>query len=151
MKAYSVPLAALLALNPACTTKPSTCADHFAEGETAVIAEQSLSRPRTEYAGPETHAMLRTNESGQRGKAVLTIKPFQNEAESIVIDDITVENRLDSIELYGSAQITKDKAGLKIAKELKQLIDATIEVLQAESLPDNIPIVPMNNVDNPFK
>lgn len=80
-----------------------------------------------------------------------TIKPFQNEAESIAIDDLTVENRLDRVELYGSLQITKDKAGLQLARELKQLIDATVSTLEAEkNLPAHVAITPPNNVDNPF-
>lgn len=79
------------------------------------------------------------------------IKPFQDEAASIMIDDLTIENRLDRIELYGSLQITRDKAGLKLAKELKELIDATVAALQAEKLPDHIAIQPPDEVDNPFK
>ncbi|MES2534707.1 MAG: hypothetical protein V4632_02445 [Pseudomonadota bacterium] len=80
-----------------------------------------------------------------------TIKPFQNEADSIMIGDLTVENRLDRIEIYGSAQITRDKAGLKLAKELKKLVDATVTALQAEELPEQVPVKPAENVDNPFK
>ena len=79
------------------------------------------------------------------------IKPFQNEADSIMIDDLTIENGLDRIALYGSLQITRDKAGLKLAKELKALIDATVAALQAEKLPDHIAIQPPDEVDNPFK
>lgn len=80
-----------------------------------------------------------------------TIKPFQNEEESIAIDDLTVENRVDRIELYGSLQITKDKAGLQLARELKQLIDATINALEAEkNLPAQVTTTPPDNVGNPF-
>lgn len=80
-----------------------------------------------------------------------TIKPFQNEAESIAIDDLTIENRLDRVELYGSLQITKDKAGLQLARELKQLIDATVSALEAEkNLPAHVTITPPDNVGNPF-
>jgi hypothetical protein len=80
-----------------------------------------------------------------------TIKPFQNEEDSIAISDLTVENRFDRIELYGSLAITKDKAGLAIAQELKTLIDDTVEALQAEHLPDHVPIAPTDTIDNPFK
>lgn len=80
-----------------------------------------------------------------------TIKPFQNEEESIAIDDLTVENRLDRIELYGSLQITKDKAGLQRAHELKQLIDATVKALETEkNLPAHVAITPPDNIGNPF-
>jgi len=80
-----------------------------------------------------------------------TIKPFQNEEDSIAISDLTVENRFDRIELYGSLAITKDKAGLAIAQELKVLIDDTVTALQAEHLPDHVPIAPTDTIDNPFK
>lgn len=80
-----------------------------------------------------------------------TIKPFQNEADSIMIDDLTVENRLDRVALYGSLQITKDQAGLRLAKELKALVDATVAVLQNEDLPDHVPSAPTEKVENPFK
>jgi hypothetical protein len=80
-----------------------------------------------------------------------TFKPFQNEVESIEIDDLTIENRLDRIELYGSAQITKDKQGLRIAQELRQLIEATVKALEAEKdLPDQVPVTPPDKVRNPF-
>jgi hypothetical protein len=86
----------------------------------------------------------------RQGNKISTIKPFENEADSIDIGELTVENRLDRIELYGSAQITRDKAGLKLAQELKALIDAAVAKLQAEDLPDHIPIEPPDSVDNPF-
>lgn len=80
-----------------------------------------------------------------------TIKPFQNEEESIAIGDLTIENRLDRIELYGSIQITRDKAGLQRARELKQLLDATVKALQAEKdLPDQVAAIPPDKVRNPF-
>jgi hypothetical protein len=80
------------------------------------------------------------------------LDPFANEADSIMIGDLTVENRLDRIELYGSLQITRDKAGLKLAEELKDLIDAAVAALRADkNLPDHIAVVPTQSVDNPFK
>jgi hypothetical protein len=79
------------------------------------------------------------------------IKPFQNEQESLSIGQLAIENRLDRIDLYGSLAITKDKAGLRLASELKELIDAAIAVLQKESLPDHVAVMPAERVDNPFK
>jgi hypothetical protein len=88
----------------------------------------------------------------ERGDAMSTFKPYQNEADSIAIDDLTIENRLDKISVYGSIDLTKDKAGLQQAKQLKDLIDATIAALEAEkNLPDHIAIKPSEKVDNPFK
>jgi hypothetical protein len=80
-----------------------------------------------------------------------TIKPFKNEEESVDIGGLTIENRLDRIEMYGSVQITKDKAGLQLAQELRQLLDATLKALQAEKdLPDHIAIIPPDSLRNPF-
>lgn len=79
------------------------------------------------------------------------IEPYANEADSITLGDLTVENRLDRIELYGSLQITRDKEGLALARDLKSLLDATLKVLESEDLPDRIPLDPTDEVDNPFK
>ncbi len=54
------------------------------------------------------------------------LQPFQDEATSLALDQLTIENRLDRIEIYGSLQITRDKAGLALARELKALLDATV-------------------------
>ncbi|MGZ5858145.1 MAG: hypothetical protein ACXWJK_12960 [Burkholderiaceae bacterium] len=81
-----------------------------------------------------------------------TFKPYQNEADSIAIDELTIENRLDKISVYGSLDLTKDKAGLQQAKQLKELLDAAVTVLEAEkNLPDHIAVKPAEKVDNPFK
>jgi hypothetical protein len=80
-----------------------------------------------------------------------SIKPYQNEEESLAIDDLTVENRVDRVSVYGSIQLTKDKAGLQQAKALKEVIDAVVSALEAEkSLPDHISVKPTEKVKNPF-
>ncbi len=80
------------------------------------------------------------------------LKPFDNESESITIDGLTVENRIDQLEIYGSLSITRDQPGLERALMLKQLIDAAVEALQNDAaLPDRITLQPTDSVDNPFK
>ncbi|RJG06626.1 hypothetical protein D3870_11930 [Noviherbaspirillum cavernae] len=83
-----------------------------------------------------------------------TITPFQNESDAIEIGGLTIENRLDRVELYGALQITKDKAGLEHAQELKQLIDAALASLRAldaqNALPQQIALAPVETVRNPF-
>lgn len=83
-------------------------------------------------------------------KSTKRIKPFQNEQDSIAIGDLTVENRLDRIELYGSLHLTRDKQGLAQATALKELVDDTIKALQAEDLPDQVQNAPTDQVENPF-
>jgi hypothetical protein len=82
---------------------------------------------------------------------MLSIKPYQNEEESLAISDLTVENRVDRVSVYGSIELTKDKAGLEQAKALKEVIDAVVAALEAEkSLPDHISVKPTEKVKNPF-
>ena len=78
------------------------------------------------------------------------IKPYQNEEESLAIGELTVENRLDRVELYGTLALTKDKAGLALALQLKEVLDRTVAALQKEALPDKVGSKPSERVKNPF-
>ncbi len=79
-------------------------------------------------------------------------QPFENESQSLTVGELTVENRTDQLELYGSLAITRDRAGLALARELKAVIDATLARLEAEpELPEQISFRPTDSVDNPFK
>ena len=81
-----------------------------------------------------------------------TIRPFANESDSIGIDELTIENRVDQLELYGSLAITRDKVGLERAQQLKAVVDAAVKALQDDAaLPDKIAFKPTDKVDNPFK
>ena len=80
------------------------------------------------------------------------MEPFKNETESITLGQLTVENRLDQVEIYGSLSITRDQAGLALALKLKSVLDAAIDHLQdASNLPTHITFRPTDNIDNPFK
>ena len=82
-------------------------------------------------------------------------KPFlayQNESDSFTIgSDLTVENRLDRISIYGSLELTKDKEGLQYAYELKRIVDSAIEVLKKSDLPDHVELNANETVENPFR
>lgn len=81
-----------------------------------------------------------------------TLRPFENEQDSLVIDALTLENRIDQLEIYGSLAITRDKIGLAHALHLKQILDAAVSALQNDpALPDQIVFKPSDQVDNPFK
>lgn len=81
-----------------------------------------------------------------------SIKPYSDAADSIEIGELTIENNVDRVSLYGSIQLTRDKVGLQQAKELKAVIDAVIKALEADKhLPDEITLKPTDKVDNPFK
>ena len=83
------------------------------------------------------------------------MKPYANESDTLQIEGLTIENRLDRISIYGSIDITRDKQGLKVAQELKALIDATIKTLEADAakgvLPDKIAVEATVTVGNPFE
>lgn len=76
---------------------------------------------------------------------------YENETDSFQIDNLTVENRLDRISIYGSLELTKDRHGLESALKLKRLIDASVDALKRDiNLPDRIEIKPSESIENPF-
>jgi hypothetical protein len=76
---------------------------------------------------------------------------YQNETDTLTINtDLTIENRLDRISIYGSLELTKDKQGLQNAYELKRVVDAAIEALKDKDLPERIEINAVDSVNNPF-
>lgn len=77
-------------------------------------------------------------------------KPFENGNESSAIYDLTLENELDCVSLYGNLQITKDQAGLKTAKALQQFINDVVIALEKEELPAQIERKPEQEIENPF-
>ena len=79
-----------------------------------------------------------------------TINPFKNESESLQIGDLTVENRIDRISIYGSIDITRDQEGLAIARHLKEILDLALAELEKEELPEKIAPAAVETVDNPF-
>lgn len=82
----------------------------------------------------------------------MKLQPFENETQSVSLGDLTIENRLDQLEIYGSLSITRDQAGLALALQFKQLLDDTVVHLQqAKDLPTCLITKPTDRVDNPFK
>lgn len=81
-----------------------------------------------------------------------SIKPYQNEEESLAIGELTIENRMDRVSVYGSIELTKDKTGLQQAKALKDVLDAVVAALDREkALPDRVQVKPTDKVKNPFE
>ncbi len=79
------------------------------------------------------------------------IKPFSNDADVLGIDELTIENRADRVAIYGSLDITRDKAGLAKACQLKAVLDDVVRALEGnKSLPDEIALRPTRRVKNPF-
>lgn len=81
----------------------------------------------------------------------ISFMAYENETDSFLIENLTVENRLDRISLYGSLDITKDRIGLERALKLKQIIDASIEALKRDKqLPESIETDSEETIENPF-
>ena len=66
--------------------------------------------------------------------------PFADDASSVSIDKLRIENGTDRIAISGSLDITRDKQGLAHAQVLKMLLDQAVHRLETEKdLPDRIP------------
>lgn len=78
-------------------------------------------------------------------------KPYANESDVIRIGALEVENRTDRVSLTGDVVLTRDKAGLALARELLALMDQVVKTLEAEKkLPDAVEILAAKVVKNPF-
>lgn len=78
-------------------------------------------------------------------------KAFENGTESHAIHDLTIENDVDRVSIYGNLQITKDQAGLKVALALQAVMNQLVQQLQSESdLPEHIQNKESDEIGNPF-
>jgi hypothetical protein len=79
-------------------------------------------------------------------------KPFSDETASLTVGEFTIENGTDKVSLYGSLDVTRDKAGLEQAKALKGVVDAIVRTLsQDKQLPEeSAPAEAPHQVKNPF-
>jgi hypothetical protein len=78
--------------------------------------------------------------------------PFADDATSVAIGELTVENGTEKVALYGSLDITRNKAGLKHALALKAIVDQAVTTLSADpGLPEQQPPADKpKTVCNPF-
>lgn len=76
--------------------------------------------------------------------------PFENEQETTRIDELTVENRLDRVQLYGSVELTRDQVGYARARQLKELLDRVVAALEGQDLPEAVTVEAPGTVPNPF-
>ncbi|CDS51403.1 hypothetical protein [Polaromonas sp. CG9_12] len=78
-------------------------------------------------------------------------KPYANESDVIRIGALEIENRTDRVSLTGDVVLTRDQAGLALAKELHTLLGQVVQALQAEEkLPQIVEVKPAQIVKNPF-
>ncbi len=79
-------------------------------------------------------------------------QPFEDDAQSVSLGELTIENGTDKVSVFGSIDVTRDKAGLKKARELKAVVDALVRTLSKdEALPEEAPPPEKpQQVKNPF-
>jgi hypothetical protein len=83
----------------------------------------------------------------------MAMEPFADEAAALQVGDLKIENRLDRVSLYGSLDLTRDKAGLRLARELHTILGAVVVALQREgnALPEAVQTAQgEDTVKNPF-
>ena len=78
--------------------------------------------------------------------------PFADDSAAIEVGDLKLENGRDRIACYGSLDLTRDKAGLALARQLQAVLAAVVQALEADAaLPDTIPPPKKRGtVKNPF-
>ena len=76
--------------------------------------------------------------------------PYANEADVLMIGQLTLENRLDRITIAGDLDLTADQQGLAYARQLQQLVNAIVTSLEAQQLPLQVTPVAATTVANPF-
>ena len=77
--------------------------------------------------------------------------PYANEADVLRIGDLEIENRVDRVVLTGDLVLTRDQAGLALARELQALVASVVKALEAEKdLPQAVEVKPAVTVKNPF-
>ena len=78
-------------------------------------------------------------------------KPYANEADVLRIGELEIENRVDRVTLTGDLVLTRDQAGLALAKELQAIVDGVVKALSADKqLPDAVEVKQARSVKNPF-
>ena len=78
-------------------------------------------------------------------------KPYANEADVLRIGELEIENRVDRVTLTGDLVLTRDKAGLALARELQTIVAGVVKSLEADKqLPDVVKAKEARTVKNPF-
>ena len=80
------------------------------------------------------------------------MKPFADDSAATSVGDMRLENGRDRIAVYGSLDLTRDRAGLELAREMRRVMDEVVQILEADgALPVAVaPPKKPGKVANPF-
>ena len=80
------------------------------------------------------------------------MKPFADDTAASSVGDLRLVNGRDRIAMYGSLDLRRDLAGLALAREMRQVLESIIQVLETDkALPVSIPPAKHpGTVRNPF-
>ncbi len=78
-------------------------------------------------------------------------EPYANERDVLRIGHLEIENRIDRVSLTGDVVLTRDRAGLMLAKDLQALLAKVVLALEADkALPEAVEVLATKTVKNPF-
>lgn len=78
-------------------------------------------------------------------------EPYANERDVLRIGHLEIENRIDRVSLTGDVVLTRDRAGLVLAKDLQALLAKVVQALEADkALPEAVEVLAARTVKNPF-
>jgi hypothetical protein len=78
-------------------------------------------------------------------------KAFANEADALRIGVLEIENRVNRVTLTRDVVLSRDKAGLALARQLQALIDDMAKTLEADQqLSEVVTLKPVTSVKSQF-